>query len=379
MRDAVIVESVRTPIGKRAGSLKDVHPVDLTSGVLNSVLQRTGVDPERVDDVIWGVVNQLGDQSTNLGRLGALGAGWPVTVPGTTVDRACGSSQQALHFAAAGIVSGQYDLVVAGGTEMMSRVPLGAARASGEPYGRTVLDRFGVDTFSQGVGAEMVADKWSLGRQQLDEFALRSHELAAAAWDKGEFDTQVVRPSGAEPETDEGIRRGGTLEKLGRLTSPFREGGSIHAGNSSQISDGAAAMMVTSSETARELGLTPIVRFHTGAVIGDDPVMMLTAPIEATRKALHRAGLQISDIGVFEVNEAFASVPLAWMAELAVPLDRVNPWGGAIAVGHPLGASGAILMTRMVHHMRSRGIRFGLQTMCEAGGLANATIVELVE
>ena len=376
MRDAVVVEAVRTPIGRRKGGLAGLHPVDLTAHVLTALVERTGVDPGTVDDVIWGVVNQLGDQSSNLARLGALAAGWPVTVPGTTIDRACGSSQQALHFAVAGVLSGQYDLVVAGGTEMMSRVPLGAARSTGEPYGATVLGRFGVDTFSQGLGAEAVAERWNLGRSRLDEYALRSHALAAEAWDAGAFADQLVPV--ADVPADEGVRRGGTPESLAALPPAFVEGGVIHAGNSSQISDGAAGVLVTTSARAAVLGLAPLVRFVAGTAVGDDPVTMLTAPIPATARVLDRAGLTVEDVGVFEVNEAFAPVPLAWLAETGADERRLNPLGGAIAVGHPLGASGAVLLTRMIHHMRRNDLRYGLQTMCEAGGMANATIVELV-
>jgi acetyl-CoA acyltransferase len=381
MRDAVIVDAVRTPIGRRKGSLADVHPVDLTALVLDAFVRRNGIAPALVEDVIWGVVNQISDQSSNLGRMGLLAAGWPETIPGVTIDRACGSSQQALHFAVGGVLSGQYDLVVAGGTEVMTRVPLGSARSMGEPYGATVLRRFGVDTFSQGLGAETMAQRWGFSRTQLDEFALLSHELAAEAWDKEAFAGQVVpvpTPTG-QLTVDEGIRRNGTLESLATLKPAFREDGVIHAGNSSQISDGAAALLVTTSERAAELGLRPIVRFCSGAVVGDDPVVMLTAPIPATHKVLQRAGLGIDDIGAFEVNEAFAPVPLAWLAETGADPRRLNPLGGAIAVGHPLGASGAILMTRLVHHMRANGIRYGLQTMCEAGGMANATVVELLD
>jgi acetyl-CoA acyltransferase len=381
MRDAVIIDAVRTPIGRRNGALAEVHPVDLTALVLDALVRRNGVDPALVEDVIWGVVNQISDQSSNLGRLGALAAGWPVAIPGVTIDRACGSSQQALHFAVGGVLSAQYDLVIAGGTEMMSRVPLGAARSTGEPYGKTVLGRFGVDTFSQGLGAEMMARRWDFSRAQLDDFALRSHALAARAWDEGAFAEQVVRvpTSGGTFTADEGIRRNGTPESLAALRPAFREDGVIHAGNSSQISDATAALLVTTSERAAELGLRPIARFHSGAVVGDDPVTMLTALIPATQKVLRRAGLDIREIGAFEVNEAFAPVPLAWLAETGADPDHLNPLGGAIAVGHPLGASGAILMTRLLHHMRVGGIRYGLQTMCEAGGMANATIVELLD
>jgi acetyl-CoA acyltransferase len=380
MRDAVIVDAVRTPIGKRAGGLSEVHPVDLSALVLTTLLERTRVDPTQVDDVMWGCVTQIGDQSSNVGRLAVLAAGWPECVPGTTIDRACGSSQQAVHFAAATIMAGQADLIIAGGVESMSRVPLGAGRQTGMPYGPSVRARYQTDTFSQGIGAELMADKWGLTRRQLDDFATRSHQLAAAATNSGAFAGQLVEvPAGNQyVRVDEGIRPQTTAEILASLKPAFREGGRIHAGNSSQISDGAGALMLTTSENAKRLGLRPLARFHSGAVRGDDPIMMLSAPIPATAAVLRRAGLNISDIGVFEVNEAFASVPLAWVAETGADPDRLNPLGGAIAVGHPLGGSGAILMTRLVHQMRATGARYGLQTMCEAGGMANATILELV-
>lgn len=381
MRDAVIVDAVRTPIGRRHGSLAHIHPVDLTAHVLNGLLSRLGLEPDVVEDVIWGCVSQIGDQSSNVGRMGVLAAGWPDRIPGVTLDRACGSSQQALHFAAAGVMSGQYDMVVAGGSESMSRVPIGAARASGEPYGATVLKRFGVENFSQGNGAEIMAERWQLSREQLDDFSALSHQLSADAWSSGAFDGQVlpVEVGAATLRTDEGIRPETTRETLKGLNPVFRPDGVIHAGNASQISDGAAAMLVTTAERAAELGLRPIARFHTGTVVGDDPVTMLSAPIPATALALKRSGLTIDDIGTFEVNEAFAPVPLAWLIETGAKPERLNPLGGAIAVGHPLGASGAILMTRLLHHMRDAGIRYGLQTMCEAGGMANATIVELLD
>jgi acetyl-CoA acyltransferase len=380
MRDAVIVDAVRAPIGRRNGALKGVHPVDLSAGVLTALAERNQLDPELIEDVIWGCVTQIGDQSTNVGRLAVLAAGWPEAIPGVTLDRACGSSQQALHFAAASVIAGHYDLVVAGGVESMSRIPLGAARATGEPFGPRIRARYQRDSFSQGLGAEQIARRWSLSRGQLDEFALASHRKAAAAIDGGAFDGQLAPVSGPDGElkADEGVRRDTSLEKLAALKPAFAEDGVIHAGNSSQISDGCAALLVTTSERAAELGLRPLARFHSGAVTGDDPVTMLTAPIPATAKVLKRAGLTIDDIGVFEVNEAFASVPLAWQAETGADPARLNPLGGAIAVGHPLGASGAILTTRMVHHMRANGIRYGLQTMCEAGGMANATVLELL-
>ncbi|MFC9840453.1 thiolase family protein [Rhodococcus sp. NPDC127530] len=379
MREAVIVEAVRTPIGKRNGSLRGIHPVDLSAIVLKELINRTEIDPALIDDVQWGCVTQLGDQSSNVGRFAVLAAGWPETVPAVTINRACGSSQQALDHAAFAVMSGQQDLVVAGGVETMSRVPLGATRASGEPYGPTAKARYGVDDFNQITGAELITERWGFSREQLDVFASLSHERAAAAMDAGAFDAQVT-PVASETGTlkhDEGLRRGTTPETLAGLKPVLGGDNAIHAGNSSQISDGAAALLVTTPETAKQLGLTPIVRYHAGAVVGADPVAVLTGPIPATAKVLARAGLSIDDIGVFEVNEAFAPVPLAWLAETGADQARMNPLGGAIAVGHPLGASGAILMTRLVHHMRDSGIRYGLQTMCEGGGTANATIVEL--
>ena len=377
MRDAVIVDAVRTPVGRRNGSLADIHPADLSAHVLKALAERTGIDPAVVDDVVWGCVGQVGDQANNIGRSGVLAAGWPTSVPATTVDRQCGSSQQALHFAAAGVIAGQYDVAVAGGVESMSRVPMGSSRQSGQPFGRTVLDRFGVETFNQGVGAEMIAEKWAFSRRQLDEFAVGSHEKAAAVVDSGALTAQIASLPGVL-DTDEGIRRGTTVDTLAGLKTSFKEDGVIHAGNASQISDGSGELLVTTSEKARQLGLTPIARIHTAVMAGDDPVIMLTGPIPATAKALERSGLSISDIGAFEVNEAFASVPLAWLAETGADPALVNPLGGAIAVGHPLGGSGAVLMTRLVHHMRDNGIRYGLQTMCEGGGMANATILELL-
>ncbi|WP_328935639.1 MULTISPECIES: thiolase family protein [unclassified Streptomyces] len=379
MREAVVVEAVRTAVGKRNGGLAGVHAADLSALVLQALVDRTGLDPEVVDDVVWGCVGQLGDQSSNIGRYAVLAAGWPETIPGTTVNRACGSSQQALDFAAQAVMSGQQDVVVAGGVEVMSRIPLGASRAGGTPYGPQVLARYEGFSFNQGISAEKIAQKWGLGRGVLDEFSALSHERAAAAQDGGAFDAQIV-PVTDDPNTvtaDEGIRRGTTVDTLARLKPSFQEDGVIHAGNSSQISDGAAALLVTTPGKARELGLTPIVRYRAGVVTGSDPVLMLTGPIPATEKVLRKAGVGLSDVGVFEVNEAFAPVPLAWLAETGADPALLNPLGGAIALGHPLGASGAVLMTRMIHHMRDHGIRHGLQTMCEGGGTANATVVEL--
>jgi len=384
MRETVIIEAVRTPVGKRNGGLSGMHAADLSAIVLNELLERVGVGPEIVDDVIWGCVSQVGDQSSNIGRYAVLAAGWPESIPGTTVNRACGSSQQALDFAVHAVMSGQQDVVVAGGVEVMSRVPLGAARATGMPYGPKVLARYDDFSFNQGLSAEMIAKKWGFSRTQLDEYSVQSHERAAAAQDSGAFTDQIV-PVFTDDQTaqnvivaDEGVRRGTTVEKLAALKPAFVDDGMIHAGNSSQISDGAAALLVTTSEMAVGLGLTPLVRYRAGAVTGADPVLMLTGPIPATEKVLSKAGVPLSDVGIFEVNEAFAPVPMAWMAETGADPDRVNPLGGAIALGHPLGASGAVLMTRMAHHMRDNGIRYGLQTMCEGGGTANATLVELI-
>lgn len=381
MRETVIVEAVRAPVGKRNGGLSGMHAADLSAIVLNELLHRAGVGPDIVDDVIWGCVSQVGDQSSNIGRYAVLAAGWPESIPGTTVNRACGSSQQALDFAVQAVMSGQQDVVVAGGVEVMSRVPLGSARATGMPYGPKVLARYYGFSFNQGLSAELIAKKWGFSRRQLDEFSVQSHERAAAAQDSGAFADQmvtVITDDESVVSADEGVRRGSTVEKLGTLKPAFAEDGVIHAGNSSQISDGAAALLVTTSDLAVELGLTPIVRYRAGAVTGADPVLMLTGPISATEKVLKKAGVGLAEVGAFEVNEAFAPVPLAWIAETGADPDRVNPLGGAIALGHPLGASGAVLMTRLVHHMRHKGIRYGLQTMCEGGGTANATLVELV-
>jgi acetyl-CoA acetyltransferase family protein len=383
MRETVIVEAVRTPVGKRNGALSGMHAADLSAVVLTELIERTGIGPDIIDDVVWGCVSQVGDQSSNIGRYAVLAAGWPETIPGTTVNRACGSSQQALDFAVQAVMSGQQDVVVAGGVEVMSRVPLGSARATGMPYGPKVLARYEDFSFNQGLSAEMIAKKWGFSRTRLDEFSVESHERAGAALDGGAFTEQIVPVfvDGADNTVftaDEGVRRGSTVEKLGTLKPAFAEDGVIHAGNSSQISDGAAALLVTTAEMAVELGLTPILRYLAGAVTGADPVLMLTGPIPATEKVLSKAGVALSDVGVFEVNEAFAPVPLAWLAETGADPARMNPLGGAIALGHPLGASGAVLMTRMAHHMRDNGIRYGLQTMCEGGGTANATLVELV-
>jgi acetyl-CoA acyltransferase len=381
VRDAVIVAAVRTPIGKRNGGLSGTHPVDLSAQVLQGLAGRTGIDPAVVDDVIWGCVGQVGEQTFDIARNAVLGAGWPESVPGVTVDRQCGSSQQSVHFAAAGVISGQYDVVVAGGVESMSRVPMGASVNGAWPFGEGFRTRYGGAVPNQGVGAEMIADQWRLSRTQLDEYSLASHEKAAAAQDDGRFDEQIVpvtTQEGTQISKDEGIRRGGTLESMAGLKPAFRPDGVITAGNSSQISDGSAALLITTSAKAIELGLTPLARIHTAVLAAADPVIMLTAPIPATAKALERSGLSVDQIGAFEVNEAFAPVPLAWLADTGADAKVLNANGGAIALGHPLGGSGARLMTTLVYHMRDNGIRYGLQTMCEGGGQANATVLELL-
>jgi acetyl-CoA acyltransferase len=384
MRDAVIVEAVRTPVGKRNGGLAGVHPGDLSSHVLTALAERSGIDPAVVEDVIWGCVSQVGEQTFDIARTAVLGAGWPESVPGTTVDRQCGSSQQAISFAAASVIAGQYDLCIAGGVESMSRVPMGASVAGGA-HGMPLSEGFNARYHgvfpNQGLGAEMIVERWGLSRAELDEFSLGSHAKAAAAQDEGRFAGQiapVTTPAGTKVEADEGIRRGSTLEAMAGLKPAFKPDGTITAGNSSQISDGAAALLIMTSEKAAELGLKPVARIHTAVVTGDDPVIMLTAPIPATALALKRSGLKIDDIGVYEVNEAFAPVPIAWLKETGADPARLNPNGGAIAIGHPLGGSGARIMTTMVHHMRETGTRYGLQTMCEGGGQANATILELI-
>jgi acetyl-CoA acyltransferase len=387
MRDAVIVDAVRTPVGKRNGGWADVHPVDLSAHVLTDLAWRTGLDPALVDDVIWGCVIQTGEQALNIGRAAVLAAGWPEEVPSTTIDRQCGSSQQAVHFAAAAVVSGQQDIVIAGGVESMSRVPMTSTETQGPglPWGPRVEQRYGQQGFSQGISAEMIAKKWHISRAQIDEFSVMSHVRAGAATDDGLFDTEltvreikVADGSSRTLKEDEGIRRSSSLESLAALRPAFAPDGLVTAGNSSQISDGASATLIMTSERARELGLVPIARLHSFSLSGVNPVEMLTGPIGATKKVLDRAGFSIDDIGTFEINEAFAPVVLAWQAETGVPTAKVNPNGGAIALGHPLGASGTRLMTTMVHHMVRNDIRFGLQSMCEGGGLANAMILELL-
>ena len=381
MRDAVIVGAVRTAVGRRKGALAEIHPAVLSAATLRALAARTGVDPSLIDDVIWGTVMQVGEQSMNIARTAVLGAGWPESVPATTVDRQCGSSQQAVSFAAAGVISGQYEFAVAGGVESMTRVPMMSSAVGEDPFGPEFSARYNGVVPNQGDGAELIAEHWKLTRAQLDAFALSSHEKAAVAQDAGLFDEEIFEftlPDRTGFSLDEGIRRGGTMESMAGIRSAFKPEGLLTAGNSSQMSDASAALLVTTSENAARLGLKPLVRIHTVVLAANDPVIMLTAPIPATKKVLARAGLSMSDIGVFEINEAFASVPLAWGIETSADMGKLNPLGGAIALGHPLGGSGARIMTTMIHHMKNNGIRYGLQSMCEGGGQANATIVELL-
>ncbi|MFG3168581.1 thiolase family protein [Streptomyces sp. NPDC048200] len=384
MRDAVIVDAVRTPVGKRGGSLSALHSASLSAHVLKALAERNHLDPILVDDVVWGCASAVGMQAGCVGRAAVLAAGWPESVPGLTVDRQCGSSQQALHQAAAGVVSGQYDIAVAGGVEIMSRLPLGTTRGDGsfgEPFGPDVFARYDGVRFNQGTGAQLIADEYGITRAEMDQHGLDSHERAARAVDEGLFDAQITPvplDDGTFFATDEGVRRGSSMETLGSLKPAFRADGSITAGNASQVSDGSAALLVTTSEVARAQGWTPMARVHTAVVTGTDPVTMLKGPIPATAKALRKAGLALDDIGAFEINEAFASVTLAWLRETGADYGRMNPLGGAMAIGHPIGGSGARLMTTLVHHMRDNDIRYGLQSMCEGGGMANATILELL-
>ncbi|MGW8762907.1 thiolase family protein [Streptomyces sp. NPDC055815] len=388
MRDAVIVDAVRTAVGKRNGSLSQLHSASLSAHVLKALTERTGLDPALVDDVIWGCAGTVGMQTGCVGRAAVLAAGWPESVPGVTIDRQCGSSQQAVHQAAAGVISGQYDVAVAGGVEIMSTIPLGSTRADGrfgEPMGPDVWARYDGIRFSQGMGAQMIADEYGITRAEMDQHGLDSHERAARAIDEGRFKDQIapITVTGTDGaarvfDTDEGVRRGSTMETLAGLKPAFKEDGTITAGNASQVSDGTGALLVTTSEFARSQGWTPMARIHTAVVAGTDPVTMLKGPIPATAKALKKAGLTLDEIGVYEINEAFASVTLAWLRETGADYDRMNPLGGAMALGHPIGGSGARIMTTLVHHMRDNNIRYGLQSMCEGGGMANATILELL-
>lgn len=388
MREAVIIDAVRTPGGKRNGMLKDWHPTDLAAHVLKALEERVGFDPAIVDDVIMGCVMQVGEQSLNIGRNAVLAAGWPESVPATTVDRQCGSSQQALHFAAQGVIAGAYDVAVAAGVEVMTRTPMGASivKGMGFPFSEPMMERY-EDTGlpPQGIGADMIADEYGFSREDLDAFGAESQRRAAVATAEGRFDNEIVPvPVDLDGDTvmmskDEGIREGTTVESLSNLKPAFKEDGKITAGNSSQISDGASAVLVMSAEKAAELGLNPRARFHTFALAGADPVTMLKGPIPATEKVMARSGLSIEDIDLFEVNEAFASVVLAWQKEHGTDLSKTNVNGGAIALGHPLGCSGTKLMSTLLNELERTGGRYGLQTMCEGGGMANATIIERID
>ncbi len=383
MKEAVIVEMVRTPVGRRNGVLSSVRPDDLAAEVLKEVLKRANVSPEIVDDVIMGCVSQVGEQSGDIGRVAALIAGYPINVPGVTIDRQCGSSQQAVHFAAQAIMCGDMDVVVAAGVESMSRVPM-FSNVQGAELSDNLTSQY--EMINQGLSAERIAEKWDLQREELDEFALNSHLKAIEAQNKGFFDREIMPievtlPDGKKEiiRQDQGPRPETSLEALASLKPSFIENGTVHPGNASQISDGAAAILLMSREKAEELGLKPRFRVFTRTVIGSDPTLMLTGPIEATKVALKKSGLTIDDIDVFEVNEAFASVPLVWLKETGADPKKLNPNGGAIALGHPLGGSGARLMTTMLHELERAGGKYGLQTMCEGHGMANATIVERLD
>jgi acetyl-CoA acetyltransferase family protein len=399
--EPVVVGAVRTPVGRRNGGLAGVHAVDLGAVALRALVERSGIDPMLVDDVIMGCVSQIGEQSVNVARNAWLAAGLPEEVPATTIDRQCGSSQQAVQFAAQGIMAGGYQLVVAGGVEHMTRVPMGSTMSGpGVPFGPAMHDRYQGRLVPQGISAELISEKWGLTREEQDEFALRSHRRAAAAQDAGRFDAQLVpvkapgapegpgEPQGGAPvgrddatwvRADEGVRRDTSMEKLAGLKPAFRPDGQVTAGNSSQISDGAAALLLASRATAERLGLRPLARFAGFALAGVDPVLMLTGVIPATERVLRRTGLGLDDLDVIEINEAFASVVLAWGREVEPNWERVNPNGGAIALGHPLGASGARIMTDLVAELERGGGRYGLQVMCEGGGMANATVLERLD
>ncbi|QOC27179.1 thiolase family protein [Microbacterium hominis] len=387
MRTAVIVDVVRTPSGrgKPGGALSGIHPVDLAAEVLRATLERNGLASTQVDDVLLGCVSQVGEQTMNVARQAVLAAGFDERVPATTIDRQCGSSQQAAHFAAQGVISGQYDVVIAGGVESMSRVPLGvAASVAGSPFSPGLHARYPDGLVNQGVSAELIAARWGFSREELDAFAAESHERAAEAQARGRFASQMLAVAGVA--ADETVRPGTTVAALAGLAPAFRTDAAaqrfpeidwrITPGNSSPLTDGASAALIMSEEKALELGLTPRARFHAFAVVGDDPLLMLTGPIPATRRILERSGLTIDDLDAYEVNEAFASVPLAWAAELGADATKLNPWGGAIALGHALGSSGTRLLGTLLAHLEATGGRYGLQTMCEGGGMANATIIE---
>ncbi|MEY8188448.1 acetyl-CoA C-acyltransferase [Peribacillus simplex] len=380
MREVVIVEGIRTPVGRRNGVLKDVRPDDLAGEVLKKLIEKAGIDPAIVDDVILGCVSQSGEQAGDIARVAALIAGFPIEVPGTTIDRQCGSSQQAVHFASQAILSGDMDVVVAGGVENMSRVPMGS-NYQGAGTSQKYMDSY--EVINQGLSAERIADKWGITREDCDQFSVESHAKAIRAQKEGHFTREMISVTGTDKEgnqievtEDQGPRDGTTLEVLAGLKPVFQDGGLIHAGNSSQISDGAAVLLLMERSKAEELGLKPRFKVHTRVVVGSDPTLMLTGPIPATKKALEKAGLTIDDIDIFEVNEAFAPVPIAWLKETGADPQKLNPNGGAIALGHPLGGSGARLMVSMIHELERTGGRYGLQTMCEGHGMANATIIE---
>jgi acetyl-CoA acyltransferase len=383
MREVVIVEGIRTPVGRRNGVLKDVRPDDLAGEVLRKLIEKAGIDPSIVDDVILGCVSQAGEQAGDIARVAALIAGFPIEVPGTTIDRQCGSSQQAVHFASQAILSGDMDVVVAGGVENMSRVPMGS-NYQGAVTSPKYLESY--EVINQGLSAERIADKWGITREECDQFSVESHGKAIRAQKEGYFDREMISVIGTDKEgnymevkEDQGPRAETTLEVLAGLKTVFQEDGLIHAGNSSQISDGAAALLLMERSKAEELGLKPRFKVHTRVVVGSDPTLMLTGPIPATQKALEKACLSIDDIDVFEVNEAFAPVPIAWLKETGADPMKLNPNGGAIALGHPLGGSGARLMVSMIHELERTGGRYGLQTMCEGHGMANATIIERLD
>ena len=388
MANAVIVDAVRTPGGKRGGKLKDWHPVDLAAEVLKEVVKRNNLDPGLIDDVIMGCVSQTGEQSLNVGRNALLAAGFPEHVPGITIDRQCGSSQQAVHFAAQGVMAGVYDIVIAGGVESMTRVPMGITMQQGPglPFGPQMMERYDNGIVPQGISAELIAEKWDISREEIDQLALDSHMRAMRATEEARFDKEIL-PIEVKNEDgsielmtrDEGIRPTTTLEALAGLKPAFKEGGVVTAGNSSQITDGAAAVLVMGEDKAAELGLTPRASFKAFSVVGVDPITMLTGPIPATAKVLEKAGLSLDDIDLFEVNEAFATVISAWLRDTGADWEKTNVNGGAMALGHPLGATGARLMSTLLHEMERRGARYGLQTMCEGGGMANGTILELIE
>lgn len=380
MREVVIVEAVRTPVGKRKGALSTVRPDDMAAQVLKELVNRAGISPGLVEDVIMGCVSQVEEQGLNIARTAVLMADFPIHVPGTTLDRQCGSGQQAVHFAAQAILSGDMDIVIAGGVESMSRIPLGATRQNSK-WSETLVSRY--EMIHQGLSAERIAELWGLSRRQLDEFSLESHHRALRAQEEGRFDREimpieVMLADGTSTivKQDEGPRRETTIEKLGSLKPAFTEAGIIHAGNASQMSDGAAALLLMSKEKAEELGLTPRFRIVARTVVGSDPTLMLTGPIEASKQVLKKAGLTIEDMDTYEVNEAFAPVPMVWLKELKADPEKLNPNGGAVALGHPLGATGARLMTSMIHELERTGGRYGLQSICEGGGMANATIIE---